>query len=572
MNHLEPRTSNLDPGASPRASRLAPRSLRISVCMATHNGERFIRRQLESILCQLSPDDEVVISDDSSTDVTVVTIKEFADPRIRLFENSTFYSPIFNFEHALQMAGGDIIVLSDQDDVWLDNKVAVIREKFATTHHRHYLIAMDGFVVDEDERVIDPSIFERLGAGKGFWKNIFNNRYLGCCLAFSRELLEVALPFPRRIPMHDMWLGQLCELIGETEFVPEKTIKYRKHEASLTEFRIRFAPLTQIKRRWFLLCYLLARWGKVRGTRSEDKGARIKGARNEERGMRNEDNPKPRTSNLEPPPPDHRPPTADHPLISIVMPCYQQVDFLEEAVRSVLEQPVAVELLVMDPGSTDGSRELLQSLKIGYGDRLVLHFAPDLGQSDAVNRGLALARGSVLGWLNSDDRLRPGVLSKVVDLLTGDDSAWLYGRAGVIDADGRPVSNLIVSYKNWRGRHFSRFKLLTENFIPQMAVFWNRAIWQQAGILDIHKELDMDYDLWFRFAEIAPPTVLADELADFRVHGQAKGSMRTAEQLRAAYDTARSHARALGIKGGIALLLHRILSLRTRLLYLLMKP
>ena len=233
--------------------------MRISVCMATHNGERFIRRQLESILSQLTTDDELIVSDDSSTDGTVGIIKGFGDGRIRLFPNNTFYSPIFNFENALKHAGGDVIVLADQDDVWLDNKVAVIRKKFAAKPRRYYLIALDGYVIDKNEAIISDSIFARLNAGKGFWKNIYNNRYLGCCLAFSRELLEIALPFPRRIPMHDMWLGQLCELAGETEFVEEKTILYRKHGASLTDFKIRFMPVTQIKRRMFLLYYLLSR-------------------------------------------------------------------------------------------------------------------------------------------------------------------------------------------------------------------------------------------------------------------------------------------------------------------------
>ena len=262
MNHLEPRTSDLEPRTSdlkPLTSNLEPRTSRISVCMATRNGGRFIRRQLESILTQLSPDDEVVISDDSSTDDTVAIIRGFDDPRIRLLAGNAFFSPVFNFENALMRAAGEIIVLADQDDVWLENRVAVIRGRFAAPPHRCYLIAMDGYVVDEDERVVGASIFERIYAGKGFLKNIYNNRYVGCCLAFSRELLEIALPFPKRIAMHDMWLGQLCEIVGETEFVGEKTILYRRHGGSLTEFRPRFAPLVQFGRRFWLVYCLLHR-------------------------------------------------------------------------------------------------------------------------------------------------------------------------------------------------------------------------------------------------------------------------------------------------------------------------
>lgn len=206
------------------------------------------------------------------------------------------------------------------------------------------------------------------------------------------------------------------------------------------------------------------------------------------------------------------------PQISIVMPSFNQVAFLEEAVRSVLDQQgVTVELLVMDPGSTDGSRELLVSLKAEYGDRLRLNFAADKGQSDAVNKGLAMARGLVLGWLNSDDRLHPGTLARVVPLLCAHEPRWLYGRSTMIDERGRPISSLIVRYKNWRGERFARWKLLTENFIPQMAVFWNRAMWERAGGLDLGKDLDMDYDLWLRFAAVALPSVVAEELAAFRV-------------------------------------------------------
>src|SRR5512139_1842580 len=124
------------------------------------------------------------------------------------------------------------------------------------------------------------------------------------------------------------------------------------------------------------------------------------------------------------------------PLISIVMPCFEQVTFLEEAVRSVLDQEgVDVELVVMDPGSTDGSRELLQALKKEFGERLQLHFESDCGQSDAINRGMNIARGNILGWLNSDDRLRPGALRMIMPLLNGSGPQWAYGRCGIIDTE-----------------------------------------------------------------------------------------------------------------------------------------
>jgi len=260
------------------------------------------------------------------------------------------------------------------------------------------------------------------------------------------------------------------------------------------------------------------------------------------------------------------------PKISLVMPCFQQAGFLEEAVRSVFTQQQDVELLVMDPGSTDGSRELLGALQEEFGERLILCFEPDAGQSDAINKGFSRARGRILGWLNSDDRLRPGALGRVVDWLDAPQPRWLYGCAGMIDSEGRPHASLIVRYKNWRGRRFSRLKLLTENFIPQMAVFWNRTMWEQAGELDNDRHLDMDYDLWLRFAGISAPQVIREVLADFRIHGQAKGSRQTGRQLDDALATARKHAASLGFSGQAALGVHRLLSWRTRLLYLWLKP
>jgi len=261
------------------------------------------------------------------------------------------------------------------------------------------------------------------------------------------------------------------------------------------------------------------------------------------------------------------------PLISIAMPSYQQAHFLEEAVRSVLNQQAAnVELLVLDPGSTDGSRDLLLTLQKEYGDRLILYFETDKGQSDALNNGFSQARGQIFGWLNSDDRLRPEALTRITDWLDSQQPRWLYGRAGMIDSNGNPNSSFIVKYKNWRGRRFSRYKLLTENFIPQMAVFWNRAMWEQVGGLDLDRHLDMDYDLWLRFAKVSEPLVLKDILADFRVHREAKGSRQTESQLDAAFLTAQKHGTDLGWRGRAALIVHRLLGWRTRLLYRWLKP
>ena len=255
------------------------------------------------------------------------------------------------------------------------------------------------------------------------------------------------------------------------------------------------------------------------------------------------------------------------------MPSLQQAAYLEEAVRSVLDQrEVEAELIVMDPGSTDGSRELLVRLQTEYGERLQLHFAPDEGQADAIRRGMEIARGRVLAWLNSDDRLRPGALKYAVSHLDSREPRWLYGRCGIMDAEGHRISAPIVWYKNLRGRRFTIYKLLTENFLPQMATFWNRSIWDQAGGVDKNRQLEMDYDLFLKFARIVQPQVLPFYLADFRVHLNAKSSLQTFRMMDEALLTARQHAAGLGWRGKLSLLLHRVYGLRTRIIYRLIKP
>jgi glycosyltransferase involved in cell wall biosynthesis len=237
---------------------------KISVCMATRNGEKYIKKQLDSILAQLTQEDEVVISDDSSSDSTIAIIKGFLDHRIRLYEGNAFFSPIFNLENALKHASGEIIVLSDQDDIWLDNKMSVIRREFSRVHSGIRLIVLDGHIVDEHEKIMHESIFARINSGQGLIKNIYDNTYMGCCMAFSRDLLKIALPFPRTIPMHDMWLGLLAELFGTVEFVREKTIEYRRHEASVTDLHRRLDVVKQIMRRYHLVTALLGRFLTVK--------------------------------------------------------------------------------------------------------------------------------------------------------------------------------------------------------------------------------------------------------------------------------------------------------------------
>jgi glycosyltransferase involved in cell wall biosynthesis len=233
---------------------------RLSVCMATHNGGRYIAQQLESILRQLEPDDELIISDDSSTDDTTDIIRSFRDGRIQLMEGNTFYNPTFNFENALKYADGEIIALSDQDDVWLDGKVTAIREAVNASTDRYFMVILNGLIVAEQDKCRPRTIAEQTGARNGLLRNLFDSSYIGCCMAFKRELLDLALPFPASLSRHDWWLGLLNEIYGTVRFVDTLTIKYRRHDATVTDLPKRIRSFEQITCRFKMAYHVAAKF------------------------------------------------------------------------------------------------------------------------------------------------------------------------------------------------------------------------------------------------------------------------------------------------------------------------
>ncbi|MEN2400327.1 glycosyltransferase family 2 protein [Flavobacterium sp. MC2016-06] len=198
----------------------------ISVCIATYNGEKYIKEQLDSILCQLSMVDEVVLSDDNSSDSTLDIIQNYNDNRIKIFKNKG-KGLIENFENALLNSSGDYIFLSDQDDIWEENK---IKECLNDFEKGYQLILSDCSVFDsESKAVIHNSFFEFNKSKKGIMNNIINNSYIGCCMAFKKDLKDKILPFPKNIPMHDSWIGIIGELFFKVSFNKNKLIKYRLH-------------------------------------------------------------------------------------------------------------------------------------------------------------------------------------------------------------------------------------------------------------------------------------------------------------------------------------------------------
>ncbi|MGB5369466.1 MAG: glycosyltransferase family 2 protein [Flavobacteriaceae bacterium] len=228
--------------------------------MATYNGEAFLKEQLDSILRQLSPQDELVISDDSSTDGTLKIIESYRDERIKTY-HSAHKNVIFNFENALRRATGEIIFLSDQDDIWKGNKVQRTLEKL----NECTLVFSNAYVFKGNDLNEDVLLYERRDV-VGFFRNLYKNNYIGATMAFKAELLQVALPFPKQLPMHDIWLGLLAEITGKTDYIPEPLIYYRRHSnnVSTTGRKSRNSILGKIRNRAIISILLVERVLKKR--------------------------------------------------------------------------------------------------------------------------------------------------------------------------------------------------------------------------------------------------------------------------------------------------------------------
>ncbi|SHG29848.1 Glycosyl transferase family 2 [Flavobacterium fluvii] len=196
----------------------------ISVCMATYNGSKYIKEQLDSILMQLSDDDEVIVSDDGSIDNTLEIIKTYNDVRIKIFKNS-FKNLILNFEFAISKASGNYIFLSDQDDIWMGNKVSVMMKELQSSD----LVITDAQIIDAKGEILSESYYEINKSTRNFFSNLIINSYLGCALAYKASMNSYILPFPKSIPMHDIWIGNVISLKGKMTFLDDKLIKYRRH-------------------------------------------------------------------------------------------------------------------------------------------------------------------------------------------------------------------------------------------------------------------------------------------------------------------------------------------------------
>lgn len=208
----------------------------ISVCMATYNGARFFCEQLDSILSQISDNDEIVIVDDCSEDDTVDLIRAYDDKRIRLFCNSENLGVNKTFEKAISLACGEYIFLSDQDDIWHAGRLIIMRD--ALDKANALLVTTRFSCIDENGNkniMIQPILYS--SDSTKYIKNVFSifmNRcdYYGCAMAFKAKLKRIILPFPLYIESHDLWIALAANIFHANLHLEYLSLFHRIHDSN----------------------------------------------------------------------------------------------------------------------------------------------------------------------------------------------------------------------------------------------------------------------------------------------------------------------------------------------------
>lgn len=210
---------------------------RISVCMATYNGERYLCQQLESILMQLRDCDEVIIIDDASTDDTARIIVDFKDPRLVLIRHAANQGVVPSFEEAVRHATGDMLFLSDQDDVWAPNRVSRTLEAFADNMNLALIVTNVALINELGTEFTTDKRLKQRPFDSRLIPNLVANRFQGSAIAFRSVLTHKILPFPKNLLfLHDAWIGARCAVTRScVGYITEPLLFYRRHPQNVSQ-------------------------------------------------------------------------------------------------------------------------------------------------------------------------------------------------------------------------------------------------------------------------------------------------------------------------------------------------
>ena len=240
--------------------------------------------------------------------------------------------------------------------------------------------------------------------------------------------------------------------------------------------------------------------------------------------------------------------------ITIVTPSYNQEEFIERTILSVLNQKwdFDLEYIIVDWKSTDKSVEIIKKYdeKIKLWDyknnfnsiKYIWLSEKDKWQSDAINKWLKLATWDIVTFLNSDDTYIKWCLETIINELWNSDKKWCYWKCRIIDLKDREIRKYITMYKNIIWNKYSYSKLLTENFISQMTVFWKREVMDEVWYIDVNHHLCMDYEYWLRLWKIYTPIYIDKNLSNFRFYHTSKSGSMFSKQFKEELEVAEIYA------------------------------
>lgn len=237
-------------------------TIRASVALASYNGAKYIESQIRSVLEDMGPADELVVSDDGSTDGTADILRCFAaeDSRVRFVEGPC-RGIKQNFANAISECRGKYIFLADQDNIWYKGKIARVIKEFKEKNCP--VVVHDCRVTDAEGSVIYDSFYRLKRSAPGVWTNIFKNRYPGCCMAFDARLKSTVLPIPDNIHMHDQWIGILGDLSGGSMFIKDILLDFVRHGDNNEEIDKHYSFGKMLKNRLTLIRELRKRKGLI---------------------------------------------------------------------------------------------------------------------------------------------------------------------------------------------------------------------------------------------------------------------------------------------------------------------
>ena len=206
---------------------------RVSICMATYNGELYVRPQILSILAQMNANDELVIVDDHSNDGTVSILSIINDSRIRFFQNEKNIGHVQSFAKAISLALNPIILMADQDDIWIKDRLKIMHDSLCD--NGVLLVSTNSIFIDASGNPIKPLHSGlRIEDSRRYAKNIVNiffgkAFYDGCAMCINREILDYILPIPRYVESHDLWIAMAANIAKSNSHLSIATLQRRVH-------------------------------------------------------------------------------------------------------------------------------------------------------------------------------------------------------------------------------------------------------------------------------------------------------------------------------------------------------